>query len=182
MMRDAGVDMNAIMLYEADSAQYRGLVHQWNQYTRDAAFNLVVGNTFDWRLHQKTLNPAGPEAMVIRTLLAVEKFQEGKPVRGIFMHDLARALRGNLGPYPPREWFLAAGSAITRVREIHGVTPYRLVLSVPEDCSPNAPFTGKIEWNPKEMCIRDSYRALSSRGINGGSCPRPNAPRGDIGQ
>lgn len=144
MMRDAGVDMNAIMLYEADAAQYRGLVSQWNNYTEDAAFNLVVGNTFDWRLHQKTLNPAGPEAMVRRTLLAVEEFQEGKPVRGIFMHDLARALRGVLGPYPPREWFLAAGSAITRVREIHRVTPYSLVLSLPTECVPGASLTGKV--------------------------------------
>lgn len=132
MMRDAGIDMNGIMLYEADGPQYRGLVRQWNDYTRNAPFNLVVGNTFDWRLHQKTLNPAGPEDMVNRILLAVERFQTDKPVRGIFLHDLPRALRGNIGPYPPKEWFLAGGSAITRVREIHGKVPYRMEVQVPD--------------------------------------------------
>ncbi|MBK8576132.1 MAG: hypothetical protein IPN90_10835 [Elusimicrobia bacterium] len=148
MMRDAGVDINGIMLYEADSQQYRGLLSQWNAYTRDSEFNLVVGNTFDWRLHQKTLNPAGPEDMVRRTLAAVERFQEGKPVRGIFMHDLARALRGNLGPYPPKEWFLAAGSAITRVREIHNKTPYRLTLSVPPQTVPGVSYSVRVALDP----------------------------------
>lgn len=162
MMRDAGVDMNAIMLYEADAAQYRGLVSQWNNYTENAAFNLVVGNTFDWRLHQNTLNPAGPEAMVQRTLLAVENFQDDRPARGIFMHDLARALRGVLGPYPPQEWFLAAGSAITRVREIHRVTPYRMRLVVPSSCTPNLPLTGTVALDPKTTNRPVTVRFYSS--------------------
>ncbi len=151
MMRDAGVDINGIMLYEADGQQYRGLLRQWNAYTGDSKFNLVVGNTFDWRLHQKTLNPSGPEEMVRRTLAAVEQFQEGKPVRGIFMHDLARALRGNLGPYPPQEWFLAAGGAMTRVREIHHRTPYRLKMTLPGQTSPLAPITGTVSVDPTSL-------------------------------
>jgi hypothetical protein len=162
MMRDAGVDMNGIMLYEADGQQYRGLLSQWNAYTRDSKFNLVVGNTFDWRLHQKTLNPSGPEEMVRRTLAAVEKFQEGKPVRGIFMHDLARALRGNLGPYPPQEWFLAAGGAMTRVREIHHRTPYRLSLTVPGKTSPYEPLSGTVTIDPSTMDHSVSVKLYSS--------------------
>lgn len=151
MMRDAGVDMNGIMLYEADSQQYRGLLQQWNAYTGDSEFNLVVGDTFDWRLHQKTLNPAGPEDMVRRTMAAVEQFQDGKPVRGIFTHDLARALRGNLGPYPPQEWFLAAGSAITRVREIHHRTPFRLSFRIPRDVSPGESLRGTVALDPLSL-------------------------------
>ncbi|MBP9127561.1 MAG: hypothetical protein KBG07_02185 [Elusimicrobia bacterium] len=148
MMRDAGIDMNGIMLYEADNAQYSGLLRQWNGYTRDAPFNLVVGNTFDWRLHQRTLNPSGPEEMVRRTLAAVDRFQNGRPVRGIFMHDLARGLRGVLGPYPPKEWFLAAGSAMTRVREIHGREPVRVSFTVPSEATPGAPLSGSVALSP----------------------------------
>ncbi len=148
MMRDAGIDMNAIMLYEADAQQYRGLVSQWNAYTRDANFNLVVGNTFDWRLHQKTLNPSGPEEMVRRMMLAVGKFQNGRPVRGVFVHDLQRALRGNLGPYSPKEWLLAAGGALTQVREIHQRTPYRFTLTVPNESAPGAARLGTVAWVP----------------------------------
>lgn len=162
MMRDAGVDMNGIMLYEADGRQYRGLLSQWNAYTRDSKFNLVVGNTFDWRLHQKTLNPSGPEEMVRRTLAAVEQFQDGKPVRGIFMHDLARALRGNLGPYPPQEWFLAAGGAMTRVREIHHRTPYRLTMTVPRQTAPSAAMTGTLAVDPATLTHPVQVKLFSS--------------------
>jgi hypothetical protein len=144
MMRDAGIDMNGIMLYEADRAQYRGLVRQWNGYTGNADFNLVVGNTFDWPLHQKSQNPAAPEEMFNRTLLAVEEFQKGKPVRGVFFHDLARGLRGRLGPYPPKEWFLAGGAAMTRVREIHGKTSYRFRLDAPDASKPRASLTARF--------------------------------------
>lgn len=151
MMRDAGVDMNGIMLYEADSQQYRGLLQQWNAYTGDSKFNLVVGDTFDWNLHQNTLNPAGPEDMVRRTMAAVEQFQEGQPVRGIFTHDLARALRGNLGPYPPLEWFLAAGSAMTRLREIHHRTPFRLSLRIPKDVTPGESLHGTVTLDSKTV-------------------------------
>jgi hypothetical protein len=144
MMRDAGIDMNGIMLYEADEAQYRGLVRQWNAYTRDAPFNLVVGNTFDWRLHQKTVDPAGPEAMVQRLMAAVERFQDKRPVRGVFLHDLPRALRGSIGPYPPKEWMLAGGSAITRTREIHNVLPYRVEWNCPDALKPGTKSTATV--------------------------------------
>jgi len=144
MMRDAGIDINGIMLYEADDAQYRGLVRQWNAYTRDARFNLVVGNTFDWKLHQKTIDPSGPEAMVQRLMAAVERFQDKRPVRGVFLHDLPRALRGSLGPFPPKEWMLAGGSAITRLREIHDVLPYRVEWACPESLSAGVSSTGTV--------------------------------------
>lgn len=144
MMRDAGIDINGIMLYEADGEQYKGLLRQWNAYTRDAPFNLVVGNTFDWRLHQKTFDPAGPEAMVQRVLAAVERFQDQRPVRGIFLHDLPRALRGSIGPYPPKEWMLAGGSAITRLREIHNVLPYRVNWVCPESLKPGVVGTATV--------------------------------------
>jgi len=141
MMRDAGVDMNGIMLYETDGAQFRGFVKQWKSYTGDANFNLVLGDTFDWNLHQKTLNPSGPESLYQRTVDALEGFQTGRPARGMFVHDLARGLRGRLGPYSPTEWVLSAGAALTRLREIHGVTSYTLTQKVPEKLKPNQPVS-----------------------------------------
>jgi hypothetical protein len=138
MMRDAGLDIDAIMLYEADGVQYRNLVGQWNSYTRRDQLNLMVGNTYDWPLHQKTLNPSGPEEFYRRQMLAVERFHSDAPVRAVFTHDFQRGWRGRLGPYGSREWLLVGGASMTRLRQIHGRLPYDLSLTAPASTVPGA--------------------------------------------
>ena len=151
MFRDAGLDIDAIMLYEATGEQFRNLVGHWGNYALRDQLNLVVGDTYDWRLHQKTTNPAGPEDFYNRMMMAVTGFHKDKPVRGIFTHDLNRALSGprQLGPYTSREWFLAGGAAMTRVRELNGALPYDLTLTAPDDARAGATLSAVIAFGER---------------------------------
>lgn len=149
MMRDAGIDMDAIMLYEADEKMFQGLVGQWGAYARRDQLDLIVGDTIDWPLHQKTLNPSGPESLIDRTLRAVKGFHtDGKPVRGAFFHDVARAIWGRKGPYKAVEWMLAAGHAITEIRRLNGVLPYDLAIDVSTSAAPGEGLPVTISFKP----------------------------------
>jgi len=151
MFRDAGLDMDAIMLYEADGEQFQNLVGQWRNYAARSQLNLILGDTFDWRLHQKTRNPAGPEDFFNRMTTAAAKFHSDGPARGLFTHDLARALSGErqLGPYGSREWFLAGGAAMTRARDMNRALSYDLKFTVPDTARPGATLAGKIAFGDR---------------------------------
>jgi hypothetical protein len=147
MMRDAGVDMDAIMLYEADEPMFRGLVSHWGAYTRRDQLNLIVGDTIDWPLHQKTLNPSGPESFINRSLRAVRGFHtDGKPVRGIFFHDIGRALAGRKGPYKTMEWMLAAGHAVTELRRLNNALPYDVTIQVSSSTAPGEVLAATVSF------------------------------------
>lgn len=147
MMRDAGLDMDAIMLYEADEPMFRGLVSHWGKYTRRDQLNLIVGNQVDWYLHQKTLNPSGPESYIDRILRAARGFHTDRlPVRGVFIHDIHRLLINGVrkGPYKTMEWMMAAGHAITEVRRLNGALPYDVEIEAPDTASPGAEWTARL--------------------------------------
>jgi hypothetical protein len=146
MMRDAGIDMDAIMLYEANTEQFGALVKQWNDYVKQSEVNLVVGDVVDWNLHQKTMNPAGPEDFYNRNMKAVKEFHADKPVRGLFIHDFTRARRGRIAPYTMKEWLLAGGAAITSLRSLHKKLPYELSLSFPDAVAPGASAQGRLSF------------------------------------
>jgi hypothetical protein len=131
MMNDAGCDIIAVMLYEADWKQFNSLIEDWHKYIRRDNVNLIVGDVYDWPLHQSTLNPAGPEDFYGRTLKAMENIYEDGFVRGIFTHDLARALWGRKGSYPSLEWVLAGASCFTRLREEWKIIPLHTEIEVP---------------------------------------------------
>ncbi len=141
MMRDAGIDWDSIMLYEADSKQFNGFIKQWSNYTTRKQINLLVGDVVDWPLHQKTLNPAGPEDFIQRNLKAVEGFHKDGPVRGLFVHDYNRARRGRLGPYSTQEWLLAGGASLTSLRALHHRLPYVVSISAPQTIVPGSETT-----------------------------------------
>ncbi len=146
MMRDAGIDRDAIMLYEADSEQFESFVEQWRKYVRQSQVNLLVGDAIDWVLHQRTLHPSGPEDFYNRNLLAAREFHVDGPVRGIFIHDFLRAWKGRRGPYSMQEWMLAGGAALTTLRGLHGTLPYDLSLVLPEAAPPHRVHTGFLSF------------------------------------
>jgi hypothetical protein len=158
MMRDAGLDADAIMLYEADKEQFRGLVKQWNEYVRQDQVNLVLGDAIDWVLHQRTYNPAGPEDFYNRNMMAAQGFHSDKPARAIFIHDLHRARKGRIAPYSTEEWLLNGGAAITRLRQLHGRLPYELAWSSPESIRPgeaqNVTVSFKDQPPSKPVAVR----------------------------
>jgi len=144
MLRDAGVDIDSIMLYEADKVQFGALVRQWNRYVRQSQVNLTVGDVIDWPLHQRTLNPAGPEDFYNRNMKAIREFHTDGPVRGLFIHDFNRARRGRLGPYSMREWLLASAACLTSLREAHRKIDVPLSLNVPERVKPGGTGTAYV--------------------------------------
>jgi hypothetical protein len=154
MMRDAGIDWDAIMLYEADTPQFRALVKQWNEYTLQSQVNLLVGDVIDWVLHQRTLNPAGPEDFFNRNMKAIREFHSDGPVRGLFIHDFTRARRGRIAPYQMREWLLAGGAALTNLRALHRRLPYTLAFTVPDQLKPGERATGFVAFGENPSAAR----------------------------
>ncbi|MBI5242117.1 MAG: hypothetical protein HY922_00370 [Elusimicrobia bacterium] len=115
MFNDAGVDAEALMMYEADSLQYGQIMKDWRGYVRTGDAQLIVGDIVDWPLHQRSL--LGPKEMTRRLNAAAQGICTGAPAAGIFIHDLERALNGRLGPYTTRDWMDEARSAIRRFKE-----------------------------------------------------------------
>jgi hypothetical protein len=102
MMNDAGVDIDALMFYEADKPQYAAMVKSWHEYVRRGDVQLMPGNIFDWGLHQK--DEAGPKEFGRRMRLAIDEVYADGPAPGIFYHDLARLMWGRLGPWGTKPW------------------------------------------------------------------------------
>ncbi len=117
MFNDAGVDIDAVMLYEANNEQYKALISDWHEYMGKNQANVIGGNIVDWPLHQRTINPAGPEEMYNRSMMAVNKLYKDGIGKGVFVHCLSRILWGRRGPYSRHEWMLAGGALFSRLRE-----------------------------------------------------------------
>jgi hypothetical protein len=114
MFNDAGVDLSALMLYEADAEQFRVILSDWSRYLRRGDAQLLVGDVVDWPLHQRS--PEGPEELALRTVRAVDGIHPGGPARGLFVHDLGRALWGRLGPWSTRAWLDAGRAAVRHLK------------------------------------------------------------------
>jgi len=114
MFNDAGVDAEALMLYEADAAQYAALLCDWSRYVRRSDAQLMVGDVVDWPLHQ--MNPDGPREFYRRTVRAFDGVYADGPAYGVFVHDLGRALWGRLGPWSTRAWMDEARAAIRQFK------------------------------------------------------------------
>ncbi|MBA7466746.1 hypothetical protein ES707_01936 [subsurface metagenome] len=144
MKNDAGVDIIAVMLYESDLKQLDCLIEDWKEYVNRGDANLIVGDDYDWPLHQYTLNPAGPEDFYNRTLKAMKNIYGDGPVSGLFTHDLARALWGRRGPYSPQEWILAGASCFSRLREKWEIIPIHTEIEIPEKVLFNTEFLANV--------------------------------------
>jgi len=118
MFSDAGVDVAALMLYEADAEQYSALLSDWHRYLRRGDAQLLVGDVVDWPLHQRS--PDGPQELYRRTVRAVDGIYGDGPAYGLFVHDLGRALWGRLGPWSSRAWLEAARAAVQHLKQSSG--------------------------------------------------------------
>jgi hypothetical protein len=118
MMNDAGVDADALMLYEADSEQFKAMLHDWSRYVKRSDVQLVVGDVIDWPLHQN--HPDGPKDFYRRMARAIDGIYADGPARGVFFHDLARALYGRKGAWTTREWLDQAKAAAEHMRSVEG--------------------------------------------------------------
>jgi hypothetical protein len=121
MMNDAGIDEDALMLYEANASQFEDMMTTWHAYVRHPDVQLVVGDVVDWPLHQKSAR--GPQEFVYRLDRAMTHIYQDGCADGIFIHDLSRALWGRLGPYTTMDWMQAVKYAANHFR------------SLPDSCS-----------------------------------------------
>jgi len=106
MMNDAGVDLDALMFYQADKAQFAAMLKNWHKYVKRGDVQVVPGDIFDWGLHQK--DPAGPAEFARRLRAAVKDVYADGPAQAVFFHDLDRLLFGRLGTWGTRGWADAA--------------------------------------------------------------------------
>ncbi|OQA92546.1 MAG: hypothetical protein BWY26_00176 [Elusimicrobia bacterium ADurb.Bin231] len=144
MFSDAGADIISVMIYEATRKQLDYLLKGWNAYVSTDDVNLAVGNVVDWPLHQRTLNPAGPEEFYNRLVKSVEQIYKDGKAKGVFIHDLQRALKGRKEPYSSKEWLLAGSAAITTLKKEHSVFPFDIKINVLNNIRRNEEFDFNI--------------------------------------
>ncbi len=114
MMNDAGVDLDALMFYQADKDQFAAMLKAWHAYVRRGDVQVVPGDIFDWGLHQK--DPAGPREFARRLRSAIANVYADGPAQAVFFHDLDRLLWGRLGPFGTRGWADAARGVADEIK------------------------------------------------------------------
>lgn len=145
MFYDAGIDIDAIMLYECNRDDYEDLINQWHNYLKKGQANIIVGDVIDQPLHQFTLEPAGPEEFYYRNLKAIEKLYSDGVVTGVFLHDLGRALWGRVKPYPTKEWLFVGGAVCSQIAQICNQTPFKVEIDLPEKVNLSEEFLVKVK-------------------------------------
>ncbi|MFQ6099215.1 MAG: hypothetical protein ACE5O2_15895, partial [Armatimonadota bacterium] len=182
MFTDAGVAFNAVMLYEIDRREHHDLILKWwGEYIEPGQTNLVVGDTVNWRLHQRLYQPAGPEEMYRRITTATHMIP-GELAKGVFVHDLSRFfMRARTGPYPGKEWAIAGAAAISKLRMDWGLYPLRVSIAASPQVPVGAPFTISVRLTGLtkaplhnvhvELMQTQGVEAISARRLVVGSVP-----------
>lgn len=132
MFTDAGISFDAVMLYEANQAQFRHFLVDWKSYVASQQVNIIVGQTVDVKLLDSNyLIP--PQEFVRRTIIGSKKIAFGGLTDGIFWHDISRALWGRKGNYSEKEWFLTAAKSFSDFRIERGELGITIDINVRSD-------------------------------------------------
>ncbi len=111
MFFDAGVSIDAVMLYEATRDQFVCLLGQWSKYFTQGQGNIVIGNCVDAALLDSDyLSP--PDELFRRNREGYSSIMRNGFASGIFFHDIARALWGRKGGYTFRDYAVAFMSSV----------------------------------------------------------------------
>jgi len=148
MLVDAGASINTIMLYESDRPVLASMRESWSKYIKTSMSNFVLGESFDWNIHQKFVNPPCPAEVAERQWKMVDTFFSTHNNAGIFWHDIGRTVYGSMGPYSKIEWIAAAGKNISKLKQAANRLPVRMTLSGP----PEAEVGGDIETTAEITC------------------------------
>jgi len=127
MFFDAGVTLDAVMLYEASQSQFERLLKHWNRYISAEQGNILVGSCVDYKLlDSDSLTP--PEEFFRRNTEAYENVMRNGFAKGIFFHDIARAFWGRKGGYRFMDYAVAHMSSVYGLKREHGTLD--LVLEI----------------------------------------------------
>lgn len=175
MLTDAGADALAVMLYQIESLKHFELMtSQWREYKVNNC-NLLPGNQLDFHWHQNMTKPrAAPEEFYRRIMVAHSSFQAGSVCLGTFWHDISRALEGQVGPYPGREWALAGAAAFSAIRRNWKVYPLTVDLSAPARVAVGSPFKVNVRLSSLatrpvtglEISLEDTPQITAPEGSN----------------
>lgn len=144
MFNDAGAAMLAVMLYESDATNCAFLTRRWAEYVRRGQVNLVLGQSVDWDLLQRSTDPPGPAEFYRRLSEGIDGVYRDGPAEGAFWHDLHRAAWGRRGPYTRLEWAMVGAAAFSKVRALHGRLPVRIDLEIAAEVPAGGSFDAEI--------------------------------------
>ncbi|WIH90496.1 hypothetical protein NEI02_00735 [Brachyspira pilosicoli] len=130
MFFDAGIDYDAVMIYEASRPQHVGMLTAWPRYL-SGEYNVLVGNMIDNRLQDGSLRP---ELEYMRRVYESEaKFNRSSRIRGIFFHDVSRMLWSKFrGPNTIKEWANINASIVSRIEEKYSENPFNVTVKLDE--------------------------------------------------
>ena len=132
MMFDAGAMIDAVMLYEASENQFKNMMIQWKNYMRDNRNNVIIGNASDIRLlESKTRNPAAD--FIYRQVKGYRDVYRTGLAKGIFFHDISRALWSSKRGINIKDWSIVNGHAISRYRQELSMIPYSAEIKFNQD-------------------------------------------------
>ena len=132
MFFDAGVLIDAIMLYEANTIQFKNMMIQWPNYMRNNLNNLVIGNASDIRFLDGSSYNTAIEYMS-RTRRGYQNIYREGFAKGIFLHDLSRALWSSKRGINIKEWAIVHGHATSLYRFDMGLIPYKAEAVMNDD-------------------------------------------------
>lgn len=157
MMFDAGAFIDAAMLYEASETQFRNMMVQWKSYMRDNANNMIIGNSSDVRLLDSSKRDMVYEFMY-RNERGYRDIYHNGLAKGLFLHDISRALWSNNRGMSTLEWMVVYGASISNFRQEWGVYPYSAKLEM--KTSTEAALTISNEGDAPLKGIRAEFVAL----------------------
>ena len=131
MFFDAGIDYDAVMIYEANRAQHVGMLASWPRYL-SGEYNTLVGNMIDNRLQDGSLRP---ELEYMKRVYESEaKFNRSSRIRGVFFHDISRMLWSKYKGYGNtiREWANINASIVSRIEEKYSENPFNVSVKLDE--------------------------------------------------
>jgi hypothetical protein len=123
MMNDAGLDLDAVMIYESNARQCFEMTGAWSKYLKGDEVQLMAGEQIDWILLQKSITPPAPEEFYWRLTDAIKGTTDGGRVKGLFWHDMYRGIKGRKGPHNSQEWLIAGAAAFSKVKQELGILP-----------------------------------------------------------
>ncbi len=130
MFFDAGVDFDAIMIYEATRPQHRTMLSQWGNYLA-GEYNVLVGNMVDNRLQDG--HKRSELEYMRRTFEAELNYNRISRIRGVFFHDLSRMLWSkNRGRTGVKEWSNLNANVVSRIEEKYNENPITLNVTLNE--------------------------------------------------
>lgn len=147
MFLDAGAEFTFMMLYEIDTPQMfdYNIDTMWKKenYGSTETLNMVIGNTtVSSLMGSKTDNPV--EEYTRRTQKGIHIFNDG-PVRGVFFHDLWRAMFLYNSGYPYIEWIVAGGKSFSDLRSEYNMIPVTSSITVRRTGRQNLNVSVEIE-------------------------------------